>query len=54
MIFLDAETFEDRGSEATPAIRGISCSAVDADESNDYFLRTSTFSPRARSRSAIR
>lgn len=43
LVFLDVETFRDAGSEAAPQIRGISCSAVDADDSNDYFLRTSTF-----------
>ena len=36
-------TWKDAGSETSPTIRGVSCSPVDGEESNDYFLRTSTY-----------
>ena len=36
-------TWRDAGSEAAPMIRGVSASPVDAEESNAYFLRTSTY-----------
>ena len=49
LVFLEpveargATTWRDAGSEAAPMIRGVSASPVDAEESNAYFLRTSTY-----------